>query len=264
MPSYTVELTSGNPHCPRQTTVEADSPAQAIYKALEQSVVDIEDLLVDYDSETDPDRCYPGWSFIKISVAATRDGVQEHERDTPPDGYEDEPECGYNCPGWHVFNATCPEAGILGDIEKCDDCEKYAYDDDAAKVAREAGYQVFDFSDRSDCGPSFPILAYPGACLCAGCRLEREKRWKAGLSPVLKTDPRITAHHLTRPFNHLERENLAEKLELPLDDITDLMLKRERYNALGRCYDCEHEIPCMYRLEDAEGRCAFGGCPNGS
>jgi hypothetical protein len=72
MPTFTIEMTSSNGWAPSQYTVEADSPGEAVVKALRDHQYGVErglDSLVEpYDKESDPNGSYTGWSRITISL----------------------------------------------------------------------------------------------------------------------------------------------------------------------------------------------------
>ena len=63
---YTVEFTSSNPTVPRQITVEAEGPEDAVIRALQSGRG--EDFVMPYDEDTDPHGNYPGWGYVKVSV----------------------------------------------------------------------------------------------------------------------------------------------------------------------------------------------------
>lgn len=49
--------------------------------------------------------------------------------------------CGCRGKGWEVFNDD-PDAGELGEIQRCDECRIFEYDEDAQDAARFAGLLV--------------------------------------------------------------------------------------------------------------------------
>ncbi|HEX3557010.1 MAG TPA: hypothetical protein VIA62_27610 [Thermoanaerobaculia bacterium] len=51
----------------------------------------------------------------------------------------DSPDC--DCAGWDIFNAD-PETGYLGEIQRCDTCDRLPDDDAAAELARAQGFVV--------------------------------------------------------------------------------------------------------------------------
>jgi hypothetical protein len=82
MARYIVELSSERPACPQQVTISAASPEDAIAQVLRSH--GIKCLLRDYDRKTDPDQSYRGWSFIKVSIDCSPEGVNESVRTDLP------------------------------------------------------------------------------------------------------------------------------------------------------------------------------------
>jgi len=64
------------------------------------------------------------------------------------------PDC--DCGGWDIFNAD-PEAGYLGEIQRCDTCDQLPDDETAAELARAQGFVVTLRDNR------FEVDAHPTA-----------------------------------------------------------------------------------------------------
>lgn len=73
--------------------------------------------------------------------------------------FDNAPHCGCAGKGWEVFNAD-PYAGELGDVQRCDECARFPFDEDAQDAARFTGLLVgLDGKVLSEPEGIFPSIA---------------------------------------------------------------------------------------------------------
>lgn len=100
-------------------------------------------LLADLTSERREPTPTIGENFERVAIRAALDGVEPASiRNAVAEYCDDEacPDC--NGRGWDVFNLDEDDPFALGEIQRCDACEKFDSDEDAQRAACEAGLEL--------------------------------------------------------------------------------------------------------------------------